>query len=235
MKLPASRMVALASVGLLALVAAPTVSPAQEEQPPTEQTGGLARTEEELGALGRLAEMPELTLQRKAKDAYNLGLRHRDKAIRLEQEAAAATGEKAAKKVAKAHKSYDKAIEQFSKAVEHVPGFAEALGCLGHALLQTGRYPEALVAYNQALALGPPYPEAIAERGRVYLGLDKVEQAKGAYLELRRFDRPRAAELMTAMRGWVERRRRDPGGLSQEFIESFAAWIEATGEPPSPS
>jgi len=67
---PGYRRLTLASALLSTLVAAPAVSPAQETEPPDDQqSGGLARTEGELGALGRLAETPEPTEWRKARDA----------------------------------------------------------------------------------------------------------------------------------------------------------------------
>ncbi len=73
---------------------------------------------------------------------------------------------------------------------------------------------------------GPRYPAAIEERGEAYLGLDQIEEAKGAYEQLLRSDRKRAAELMSAMRRWLDKRRGDAGGLSEEAIKSFAIWIE---------
>lgn len=227
----ASLLLAAASIGFLTLVAAPAELVAQaEEEPPDGRTGGLARTEEELGALGRLAEMPDVGRRQKAIRAYNRGLEYSNQARRREQRAGKAEGEKALKRAEKAQRSYDRAIEQFREAVEQVRDFHEALGGLGYALLKTGQYAEALEAYDRALAIGPRYPEAIAERGQVYLGLDMVGQAKDAYLVLERFDRAQADELMTAMKRWLERRRRDPGGVTAEVIEDFAAWIEEHGE-----
>ena len=231
MKFIASLPFAAASIGLLNLVAMPAVCLAKAQEPPDEQTGGLGRTEEELGGLGRLADMPDLIPHKKAINAYNLGLEYCDKARELEEQAATADGEKAAKKAAKAQKSYKKAIEQFRRAVEQVPDFYQALGGLGYALLKTGQYEEALEAYDRALAIGPLYPEAIEERGEAYLGLDRIEEAKRAYMQLLRIDRERAGELLTAMKRWLVLRRGDAGGLSEEAIKSFAVWIEERSEP----
>jgi len=216
-----------ASIGALTLLAAPAVSLAEPQEPRDDQSGAITHVEKELDTFGRLAEMPEKSRQRQAISAYNLGLESSDKASELDEQAAAtAHPEKAAKKAAKAQKSYKKAIEQFRTAVELVPDFYQALGSLGYALLQTGQYEEALEAYDRALAMGPVYPAAIEERGEVYLGLDRIEEAKKAYLRLFRADRRLAAKLMTAMKRWVDQRRGDAGGLSEEVIESFAVWIE---------
>ena len=226
MKSPTSRLLALASTGFLAFVAAPAVSLAGPQESPREKTGGLARTEGSLGDIRQPAETTAVTPQQKALNAYHRGLEYRDKARELEEQAAAAKGEKAARKAAKARRSHEKAIAQFRKAIERVPKFAQALGCLGYALLQTGQYEEALAAYDRALAICPRYPEAIEERGEVYLGLDRIEGAKSAYIELVPIDLESADRLMTAMKRWLDQRRGDAGGLSEEAIESFAIWIE---------
>ncbi len=231
MKFAASLLFAPASIVLLTLVAAPTVTLAQAQEPPDEQTGGLARTEEALGDFGRQTDMTDKSSQKKAIKAYNVGLEYRNKAWKLEEQAATADGEKAAKKAAKAQESYGKAIEQFRQAVEVMPDFYQALGSLGYALLKTGQCGEALEAYDRALAIGPVYPAAIEERGEAYLGLDRTEEAKGAYEQLFRIDRKRAAELMSAMRRWLDKRRGDAGGLSEDAINSFAVWIEERSGP----
>jgi tetratricopeptide (TPR) repeat protein len=196
-----------------------------------ERTGGLAKTDAALAALGRLADLPDLIPQQEAINAYNRGLEYRNKAWKLEEQAATAEGEKAAKKAAKAQKSYKEAIGQFRMAVKQVPNFHQAVGSLGYALLKTGQYEEALEAYDRALAIGPRYPEAIEERGEAYLGLDRIEEAKGAYMQLFQIDRESAAELMTAMKRWLDERSSDADELSAETIEGFATWIEERSEP----
>ncbi len=232
MKFATSLLFAPASIGLLILVATPTVSPAQDQEPPDEQAGGLARTEEALGDRDLERQgMADKSPQNKAIRAYNLGLELSNKASKLEQQAATAGGEKAAKKAAKAQESYKKAIEQFRMAVELKPDFYQALGSLGYALLETGQYGEALEAYDRALAIGPVYPAAIEERAEVYLGLDRIEEAKDAWQQLFRNHRQRADELLSAMRRWLDKRRGDAGGLSEEAIESFAVWIEERSGP----
>ncbi len=169
---------------------------------------------------------PEATPQQLAVAAYNEGLEFRDKAWKLEEEAAAGKGGKATKKAMKAQTAFNNAIERFRVAVEGKPDFFEAYSSLGYALRKTGRYEDALAAYDRALAIDPSYVEAIEYRGEAYLGLDRIDEAKGAYMQLFEMDRDRAAELMTAMKRWVEQRRSDAGALSEETIESFATWVE---------
>jgi tetratricopeptide (TPR) repeat protein len=224
-KFSASPPLALASIGFLTLVAAPALLLAQAQEPPDGRTGGLAANEDALESLK--GGLPVLqTLQRKAIDAYNRGLEYRDKAWKLEEQAATAEGEKAAKKAAKARQYYEKAIRQFRVAVEQVPDFHQALGSLGYALLKTGQFEEALEAYDRALTIGPRYPEAIEERGEVYLGLGLIEEAKSTYMQLFRVDREGAGELMAAMKRWLDERSSDADELSAETIEGFKTWIE---------
>ena len=169
---------------------------------------------------------PDMTPQQKAMAAYNDGLEHRNKAWKLEEEAAAADAAKAEKKVLKARKAYDKAIQRYRDAVELMPDFHHAWSSLGYALRKTGDYQESLAAYDRALAIEPRYTEAIEYRGEAYLGLGRLEEAKGAYMQLFQLDKERAAELMTAMKRFVEERRAEPGELSEEAVEEFATWVE---------
>ena len=169
---------------------------------------------------------PELTPQQKAMAAYNDGLEHRNKAWKLEEEAASADAAKAEKKASKAQKAYGKAIERYREAVELMPELHHAWSSLGYALRKTGDYQESLAAYDRALAIEPRYTEAIEYRGEAYLGLGRLEEAKGAYMQLFQLDKERAAELMTAMKRWIEERRAAPGELSEEAVEEFATWVE---------
>ena len=171
-----------------------------------------------------------LTPEQKAKMAYNDGLEYRNKAWKLEGEAAESDGEKAAKKLAKAEKAYKKAIGRFRDAVKEVAEFHQAWSSLGYALRKTGQYQESLEAYDRSLALSPNYVEAIEYRGEAYLGLNRLEEAKAAYMQLFQMDRERAAELMTAMKRWLEERRNDAGEVAPEVIDSFATWVEERSE-----
>ena len=175
-------------------------------------------------------DVPQMSPEQKARAAYEAGLKYRDNAWEYEEEAAAESGDKAEKKLAKARKAFKKAAGQFRRAVDQVPNFHQGWSSLGYALRRLGDYEESLAAYDRALQLVPQYPEAIEYRGEAYLGLDRIEEAKGAYMQLFQIDRNRADELMVAMRRWLERRRADAGGVPEETIEGFAAWIEEREE-----
>ena len=165
--------------------------------------------------------------QQEAAAAYNLGLRHRDKAWGLEKKLATKTDEADRAKIeAKIGKEYGKAIDSFREAIEANPKMHQAYSSLGYALRKTGDYDSSLTAYNRALELEPSYTEAIEYRGEAFLGLNRIDDAKEAYMELFRSDRARAEELMTAMKTWVEERAAEPGVVDPDRLEQFSAWVE---------
>jgi tetratricopeptide (TPR) repeat protein len=165
--------------------------------------------------------------QQEAATAYNLGLRHRDKAWGLEKKLATKTDEADRAKIeAKIGKEYGKAIDSFREAIEANPKMHQAYSSLGYALRKTGDYDSSLTAYNRALELEPSYTEAIEYRGEAFLGLDRIDDAKEAYLELFRSDRARAEELMSAMKTWVEERAAEPGVIDPDKLQQFSAWVE---------
>lgn len=162
-----------------------------------------------------------------AAEAYNTGIEHRDKAWELESQAEAASdADQRSKLEGKARKEYSKAIRAFRSATESDPNMHQAFSSLGYALRKTGDFEASLTAYNQALALEPGYAEAIEYRAEAFLGLNRLEEVKGAYMELFRDDRERADELMVAMQKWIDQRQADPQGLGTEAIEEFSVWVE---------
>ena len=214
MKMSANRTNASIAISLAVVLLAPAVSLA---------AGGSSASVPSEPA-------PKLTPEQKAMVAFNEGLEHRNKAWKLEEQASSAEAAKAEKKAMKAQSAYAKAIERYRTAVELAPEFYQAWSSLGYALRKTGQYEESLAAYDRALAIDPRYAEAIEYRGEAYLGLDRVEEAKAAYMLLFQIDRERAAELMTAMKRWLEARRSDAGALSEADVESFSTWVEERSE-----
>jgi tetratricopeptide (TPR) repeat protein len=162
-----------------------------------------------------------------AKNAYNSGVRSIKEAREYESDAAKASKpEKSSKALDKAHKYYSKALEEFTDAVSHQPAMYQAWNYIGFANRHLGNYDAALSAYARALELNPSYPDAIEYRGEAYLGLNKIAEAKEAYMTLFRDSRSLADQLMTAMREWTDARRRDPRGLAPADIEEFSKWVE---------
>lgn len=126
----------------------------------------------------------------------------------------------------KANKAYSRALDQFNTAVTHDPGLFQAWNYIGFCERHLGDYESALTAYGKALELKPTYGEAIEYRAEAYLGLNRLEEAKGAYMALFRDVRPLADELMTAMHRWIDERHADPKGVAAEDLAAFAAWVD---------
>jgi tetratricopeptide (TPR) repeat protein len=161
-----------------------------------------------------------------AKAAYNAGVHSIKKAAECDADAAKAdTPQKSAKAAEKAQKYYQKAADQFIDAVGTDPSLYQAWNYLGFAKRHLGDFEDSLGAYAKALELNPHYPDAIEYRGEAYLGLNKIEAAKEAYMSLFRDSRPLADELMASMQRWTEARRKDAQGVPSEQIEAFAKWM----------
>ena len=175
--------------------------------------------------------MKRLTPEEKAFASYDAGIRHRDKAAKYEQRAIDETREKKfAKLQKKIAKEYKRAIGDFEKAIGHYQRFSDAHNSLGYALRKVGRYEESLAAYDVALDINPVFDEAIEYRGEAYLGLNRLGEAKEAYMNLFQNDRSLAGQLMAAMIAWVASRRDDAEGLDTAVVEQFAAWVEQRNE-----
>jgi tetratricopeptide (TPR) repeat protein len=177
------------------------------------------------------ASVPSTNPADQAAEAYDQGLGHRDRAWKLEAELESVSDPaKRDKLEAKVQKEYQKAIRAFRSAIEVNPALYQAHSSLGYALRKTGDYEASLASYDQALQIEPNYAEAIEYRAEAYLGLNRIDDAKDAYLQLFRSDQERADELLTAMKRWLAERASDPQGLSGSVIEEFSAWVEERSE-----
>jgi len=164
--------------------------------------------------------------EEQALEHYNFGVAARERAQKLEEKAAAAANEKERMKLTgKAQKNFASAVADFRQATGLKPDFYQAYSDLGYCLRKTHEYGDALDAYDRALQLEPGYTPAIEYRGEAYLGLNRVDDAKQAYLQLFSVDRPEADALLAAMKAWVEQRRQQPDGVDAGTVDSFAGWI----------
>ena len=183
------------------------------------------------GGMGSQQSMKRLTPEEKAAVSYNSGIKHRDRAAKYEQQAIEQTNEKKlAKLQKKIAKEYARAIKDYEKSIGHYGRFYEAHNSLGYALRKVGRYEESLAAYNVAIKINPYFDQAIEYRGEAYLGLNRLDEAKEAYIDLFKNDRTLADQLMAAMIVWVADRREDAEGLASVVVEQFAVWVEQRGE-----
>jgi hypothetical protein len=69
------------------------------------------------------------------------------------------------------------------------------------------------------------FSEAVEYRAEAYLGLNRIDDAKKAYLDLFAADRKQADLLMAAMKQWVEQKKANPAGVDATALEGFEKWV----------
>jgi tetratricopeptide (TPR) repeat protein len=174
---------------------------------------------------GSSSSMPVVTPEQLAAQAYNSGISHKNKGLKLEADAEKATKDKE-KILGKAKDEYGKALKDFKKALDLKPDAYQAFNGMGFALRKTGEPAKALEMYDKALALAPGFPDALEYRGEAYLALNRIDDAKAAYLDLFAKDREQAAQLMKVMTEWVAKRQADPAGVDPAAVAAFDTWIK---------
>jgi tetratricopeptide (TPR) repeat protein len=181
---------------------------------------------------GTSSSMPAMmTPEERAIEIYNSANDHREKGRKLEVQALTKQGNDRDKTVAKAKDEYGKALKDYRSAAKLNPKLFQAYNGMGYALRKTGDHAKALEMYDQAIKMAPgPYAEAIEYRGEAYLGLNRIEDARAAYLELFALDRKQADALMDAMKAWLEKRKTDPAGVDPSALSTFEKWVGERGE-----
>ena len=171
--------------------------------------------------------MRTMTPEERAVEAYKNGDEHRVKAKKLEDEAAAKTGKDAEKATAKARSEFEKSLKDFKNAAKLDPKLYQAYNGMGYAYRKTGDYATALEMYDQAIKLAAPnfFPEAVEYRAEAFLALNRLDDARQAYLELFAADRRQADILMAAMKNWVAARKADAAGVAPDAVAGFEKWI----------
>jgi tetratricopeptide (TPR) repeat protein len=163
--------------------------------------------------------------EEQAKSAYNQGIRAVKAADKLAKTAEEATDDKKKTKAQdKAQRQYENARGYFAAALQRKADMYEAWNYVGYTSRKLGDYDKALASYGEALRLNPSYPEAIEYRGVAYLGLNRVDDAKNAYMELFQSSRPLADQLMAEMQKWVAQRR--ASGNAAPEVDALAQWID---------
>ena len=171
--------------------------------------------------------MPErqMTPEEQAKQAYNQGVRAVKAADKFAKSAEETTDEKKKAKVLdKAKHQYENARGYFASALQRKVDMYEAWNYVGYTSRKLGEYDKALQAYDEALRLNPNYGEAIEYRGEAYLALNRIEDAKNAYMLLFQGQRPLADQLMVAMQKWVTDRK--TAGNAAPEVDALAQWID---------
>ena len=158
--------------------------------------------------------MPSMSPEERAIEVYKNADEHRVKGNKLADEAASKTGKDAEKAAAKSRSEFEKALKDFKSAAKLNPQLFQAYNGMGYAYRKTGDYAKALEMYDQAIKLAPGFfPEAVEYRAEAYLALNRIDDARQAYLDLFAADRKQADLLMAAMKKWVTARQADAAGV----------------------
>ena len=131
----------------------------------------------------------------------------------------------ASKNPQRARKEYEAALKDFEASIAAAPDNYRAHNGAGYALRKLRQYERALASYERALALAPSSSEAIEYRAEAYLALNRLSDAKQAYMFLFVHDRAASNVLMNAMKAWIDTRRVAPAGVEPAAIDDFDAWV----------
>ena len=177
---------------------------------------------------GGTSSLPSMTPEERAIAACKSGDEHRIKGKKFEDEAAMKKGADIEKTLAKAKSEYQKSLKDFTSAAKFNPQLAPAYNGMGFAYRKTGDYAKALEMYDQAIELAKPkfFSEAVEYRGEAYLALNRIDDARKAYLELFAADRTQADGLMEAMKKWVAAHKTDPAGVSPDAVTGLEKWLD---------
>jgi tetratricopeptide (TPR) repeat protein len=162
-----------------------------------------------------------------AKKAFKAGLKAMNRAHELEEAAAKATNpDKKADALDKVGDTYNRALDAFTEALSNKGDMVEAWNYVGYIHLHFGAFGESIDDYNHALALKSDLLEAVEHRGEAYMGVDRLEEAQAAYMDLFNHDRPLADQLMVVMQKWLQSHRLAANGMRASAIDSFDKWLQ---------
>jgi hypothetical protein len=193
--------------------------------------GGGGRPGRGQGGVDPGGDMPSTTSTEKpdaaAKKAFKAGLKSMSRAHELEEAAAKATSpSKKADELDKVGDAYNRALDQFTEALSNKGDMVEAWNYVGYIHLRFGAFGESVDDYNHALALKSDLLDAVEGRGEAYMGVDRLEEAQAAYMDLFNHDRPLADRLMVVMQKWLESHRVAANGMRASAIDAFDKWLQ---------
>jgi tetratricopeptide (TPR) repeat protein len=165
-----------------------------------------------------------------AKKAFTAGVKSLNRAREYEEAAAKAPNpDKKAAALDKVSDAYGKALDQFTETLRNKGDMFEAWNYVGYIHLRLGAYNESIDDYNHTLALKPELLEAIEHRAVAYMAVDRLEDAKAAYMDLFNHERPLADQLMVSMQSWLESHRAAANGMRAADIDAFDKWLQERG------
>ena len=126
----------------------------------------------------------------------------------------------------KALKAWESAVGEYTEAIGYDPEMLPAYAELAEVLRRLGRPMEAMQANVSALKLAPQ--DDANFRGWIdsMLALDMLGDLTQTYTRLATQNPARAEYVMSALEGWLDDKRADPGEMDPAHIDRLAAWIE---------
>src|ERR1700738_2355324 len=162
-----------------------------------------------------------------AKKAFNAGVKSLNRAREFEEVAAKATNpDKKAAAMEKVGDAYNRALDLFTEALSNQGDMVDAWNDAGYVHLRLGAYSESIDDYNHTLALKPDLLEAVEHRAEAFLAVDRLDDAKAAYMNLFNHARPLADQLMLSMQKWLRSARVAAKGMRPADIDSFDQWLK---------
>jgi len=178
------------------------------------------------GSMPEMSAPREQTPEEKAKILYNEGVHDVKKADKFQSSALQLSNAgKKDRATREAQEYYASALKRFQQAAQTNPQMPEAWNYVGYTNRHLGNYDVALTAYEQALTLRPGYPDALEYRGEAFLGLNRIADAKQAYLDLFAGNRPLADKLLVAMRGWLDSQRTS-ASADATAVSELDKWLQ---------
>ena len=213
---------------LVLLVADLQLAPARAQGYPG---GGIPPITGSGGRTQQSPEMPSTPLEVKpdkaATKAYAAGMKSMRKAQELEETIAKASdADKKAKAMSKLDDTYGRALEEFTEVLRNKNDMYDPWNKIGFIHLHFGAYRESIDDYNHALALKPDLLEAIQHRGEAFMGADRLDEAKAAYMDLFFHARPLADQMMITMQAWLQSHRASANGMRAADIDAFGKWLQ---------
>ncbi|HEY1898232.1 MAG TPA: tetratricopeptide repeat protein [Steroidobacteraceae bacterium] len=124
-----------------------------------------------------------------------------------------------------ARDAYASARAKLQALIARSPQIAEAWNALGYTQRKLGSYDDSLASYAKALELKPGYPEALEYRGEAYLRLNRIHDAKQAYLDLFASNRRIAATLLASMKEWLKTQQ-GSHAVDASVITDLQQWVQ---------
>jgi tetratricopeptide (TPR) repeat protein len=169
----------------------------------------------------------EIKPEKLAAKALHAATKSMAKARELEDELAKATDpDKRARAREKLEDQYGKALEQYTEVLRNKNDMYEAWSQVGFIHLRFGAFRESIDDYNHALALKPDLMEAIERRAEAFVAIDRLDEAKAAYMDLFFHARPLADRLMVDMQAWLQTHRAEANGVRVADIDAFDKWLQ---------